>query len=295
MPDVAILIPTHEHAELLPFALRSALRQDGPSVEILVVGDGVEDVTREALAPFLADPRVRFFDLVKGERHGELLRHAALLESSAPIVCYLSDDDLLLPSHVAHVVGLLREADFVTGAPVNVWPDGSLRYNAFDLGRPEFRQVLLAGRGGGGLTGVAHTRELYDRLPVGWSPAPPDVPTDIYMWRRFVALPGFRGATSETLTSLVFPSPLRAHMTMAERVAELRLWESRLCDPDFQQELAQLVAIAARRAAERLKLTSLAVEAELHRVQATRWWRARRALAEFRPARKLRTIRREAR
>jgi hypothetical protein len=295
MSDVAILIPTHRHAELLPFAIRSALAQQGPSVEIFVVGDGVEDVTREAVAPFLVDPRVRFSDFAKGERHGERLRHEVLLESSAPIVCYLSDDDLLLPSHVAQVVRLLGDVDFVTGAPVNIWPDGSLRYNAFDLARPEFRQVLLTGRGGGGLTGVAHTRELYERLPAGWSPAPPDVPTDIHMWRQFAVLPGFRGATSDTVTSLAFPSPLRTQMTTAERVAELASWERRLHDPDFPDELEQLVAVAARGAAERLKLTSFALEDELHRVQATRWWRIRRALAELEPVRALRTRRREAR
>jgi len=117
VPEVAILVPTHRHAALLPFALRSALAQEGPSVEVLVVGDGVEDDTREAVAPFLADRRVRFFDFAKGERHGERWRHDALLETSAPIVCYLSDDDLLLTSHVSQVVALLRDVDLVTGAP----------------------------------------------------------------------------------------------------------------------------------------------------------------------------------
>ena len=212
MPDVAILIPTHRHAELLPFALRSALRQEGLSFEVLVVGDGVDDVTRAALAPFLVDPRVRFFDLPKGERHGELLRHAALLESSAPIVCYLSDDDLLLPSHVAQAVALLRDVDFVSGAPVTVWPDGSLRYNAFDLGRSEFRQLLLAGRGGGGLTGVAHTRELYERLPVGWSPAPPDVPTDLLHVASVRGAPGIQGCNVRDIDVARVPeSPQGAH------------------------------------------------------------------------------------
>jgi glycosyltransferase involved in cell wall biosynthesis len=295
MADVAILVPTHRHAELIPFALRSALAQEGPSIEVLVVGDGVEDATREALTPFLEDSRVRFFDHAKGARHGERLRHEALLQSSAPIVCYLSDDDLLLPAHTAQVVEMLREVDFVTGAPVNVWPDGSLRYNAFDLGRPEFRQVLLEGRGGGGLTGVAHTREVYERLPVGWRPAPADVPTDIHMWRQFVTLPGFAGATCKRLTSLVFPSVLRADMTTAERVAELARWERHLGDPAFPEELEHLVGLAARKAAERLKLTSLALEAELGRVQATRWWRARRTFAELKPVRALRTMRRGAR
>ena len=62
MTDASILIPTHRHPALLPFALRSALAQEGVTVEVLVVGDGVEDDTRAALAPFLEDDRVWSFD-----------------------------------------------------------------------------------------------------------------------------------------------------------------------------------------------------------------------------------------
>ena len=41
MADATILIPTHRHASLLPYAVRSALAQQGTSVEVFVVGDGV--------------------------------------------------------------------------------------------------------------------------------------------------------------------------------------------------------------------------------------------------------------
>lgn len=295
MTDATILIPTHRHAALLPYAVRSALAQEGVDIEVFVVGDGVEDDTRQALAPFLSDPHLQFFDCPKGERHGERLRHEALQESKSPIVCYLSDDDLLLPGHVAQMQELLKGADFAHDLPVNVWPDGRLRYNAFDLGQPEFVELLAVGRGGGGLTGVAHTRDAYNRLPFGWRPAPASVPTDVYMWQQFLAIPGFRGATGDRLTSLVFPSPLRTHMTDDERAAELERWQQRIVDPEFPTELETLVAVAARRAAERLKLTALRFERELDRVQSTRWWRARRGLAELRPVRALRARRREGR
>lgn len=295
MTAATILIPTHRHAKLLPYAVRSALAQEGVEIEVFVVGDGVEDDTRRALAPFVLDPRLRFFDCPKGERHGERLRHEALQESSAPIVCYLSDDDLLLPGHVAQIQELLKGADFAHDLPVNVSPDGSLRYNAFDLGRPEFVELLAAGQGGGGLTGAAHTQDAYDRLPFGWRPAPPSVPTDVYMWQQFLTIPGFRGVTGDRLTSLVFPSPLRTHMTAATRAAELERWQQRIVDPEFPTELEILVAVAARRAAERLKLTVVRLERELDRVQRTRWWRARRGLAELRPVRALRARRREGR
>jgi hypothetical protein len=292
--DALVLVPTHDHAGFLPYAVRSALDQENADVEVFVVGDGVDDDTREALASFRRDTRVRFFDFPKGQRHGERLRHDALQESTAPIVCYLSDDDLLLPGHVAQMRLLLEEADMARDLPVNIGPDGSLRYNAFNLGRPEFVELLKAARGGGGLTGVAHTRAVYERLPFGWRPAPLDVPTDIYMWQQLVALPGFRGVTGDHLTSLVFPSPLRTHMTVQERVDELERWWQRSREPEFPAELDRLVAEAARLATERLKLASVRLEQELHAVQATRWWRARVRLARFRRLRALRERRRGA-
>jgi glycosyltransferase involved in cell wall biosynthesis len=295
MTDATILIPTHRHAELLPYAMRSALAQEGVEIEIFVIGDGVEDDTRQALASFLADPRVRFFDCPKGERHGERLRHEALQDSTSPIVCYLGDDDLLLPGHVAQMRELLEEADLAHDLPVNVWPDGSLRYNAFNLARPEFVELLAAGRGGGGLTGVAHTRKAYDRLPYGWRPAPPGMPTDIHMWQQFITIPGFKGVTGDRLTTLKFPSPLRTHMSVAERVFELEQWQRRIIDPEFPAELDVLAVLAARRATDRLKLTTVRLELELDRIQRTRWWRARRAFAELRPVRALRAKRRKAR
>ena len=100
------------------------------------------------------------------------------------------------------------------------------------------------------------------------------------MWQQFVTLPNFRGATSDRLTSLAFPSPLRAELTDDDRVAELEQWERRLQDPRLPDELETLTFAAARRATERLKLTSLRLEAELEGIQRTRWWRARRAVAE---------------
>jgi glycosyltransferase involved in cell wall biosynthesis len=286
--DATILIPTHDHAKLLPYAVRSALAQTDADIELFVVGDGVGDDTRHALEPFLSDSRVRFFDHPKGQRHGERYRHEALQESTAPIVCYLCDDDLLLPGHVSQMRDLLQDVDLAHDAPLGVQPDGSLRFNAVDLGDPAFLELLEAGRVGG-LTGVSHTRAAYDRLPRGWQPAPANVHTDVHMLRQFAALPGFRAATGRRLTSLAFSSPQRTHMSADEREDELREWEERLADPDFLACLDAVVADAAWQAALRLKLTSWRLERELDRVQRTRWWRARRAAAELRPIRSLRS------
>jgi hypothetical protein len=285
MPDATILIPTYRHAELLPFAVRSALAQVGSSFEVFVVGDGVEDDTRAALDPYLSDERVRFFDRPKGGRNGELLRHEALQQASGDIVCYLSDDDLLLPWCVGTMRELLVRADMAQDLPVNVSPDGVLRYHGFNLGRPEFVELMAAGLGGGGLTGAAHTRGFYERLPFGWRPAPASTPSDMYMFRQLASMPGFKGVTSDHLTALRFPSSTRRGMSLEQRVQELARWERRLGDPGLRAELDHLTALAARAAAERLKLVVVERERELERIRKTRWWRLRVWSADSPPGR----------
>lgn len=296
MTDATILIPTFRHPRLLPYALRSALAQEGVSLEVLVVGDGVEDDTREALAPFLEDERVRFFDYPKGERHGERHRHEALREASGRVVLYLSDDDLLLPDHAAEMIRLLERADFAHSAPYLVRPEGSLEFAPIDLSEPGFWPFLLRGRWNKiGLTGSAHTLEAYRRLPHGWRPAPADVWTDLHMWRQFLELPGLRARTGTRITALHLPEQHRLGLSMEERVAELERWWARLRSPGFGEQLEREAAEALRHTAVRHELRIQELKRTLAAVQATRLWRARTRLASLRPLRALLARRRTAR
>jgi hypothetical protein len=260
MTDATILIPTHDHAALLPFAVRSALAQEGVSIELVVVGDGVGDDTREALEPFRADGRIRFHDRPKGARHGERLRHDALQEATGRIVCYLSDDDLLLPDHAATMAGLLTDADFAHSAPAYVEEDRSLAFLPMDIARNDFRALLLSADVSFSLSGAAHTLDAYRRLPHGWRPAPPGIWTDLYMWQQFLSLDGLRGVTSRRLTHLHFPSPVRVDWTVSERVAELAEWEQSLGKPRFAGELASRLEKAVFVAGENYRAAAIAHE-----------------------------------
>ena len=171
MVDATILIPTFRHPQLLPYSIESALAQTA-ACEILVVGDGVEDDTRTAIKPYL--PAVRFFDMPKGKRNGELHRHHALRQAKGRIVCYLGDDDLLLPEHCAEMAALLEHADFAHSYPVFVRENGVLSPGLVDLSQDRYRQEMLDGECQVSLTGAAHTLDMYWRLPFGWRPAPPE-------------------------------------------------------------------------------------------------------------------------
>jgi glycosyltransferase involved in cell wall biosynthesis len=278
MVDASILVPTHRHVSLLPFALESALDQEGASVEVLVVGDGVEDATREVLRRYEHDERVRFFDFPKGPRNGEAYRHGVLGEARGTIVCYLSDDDLLLRDHVAEMGRLLEEADFAHPVSARIVGDGELQVFPWNYGRPEFREAGRTRVGSLGLTGVAHTLEAYRRLPFGWRTTPAGMPTDHHMWRQWLDLPGLRAVMGERLTYLNFPDPFWKEMPEEERSAALAGWFRRLREPGFAEELELLLRRATLRAAEDYHLWARSEQANAEALCSSRTWRLRRLL-----------------
>ncbi len=296
MTDATIVIPTHRHAALLPYSVRSALAQEGVSLELFVVGDGVEDDTRAALEPFLSDPRVRFFDFPKGQRHGERSRHEALQEASGRVVCYLSDDDLLLRDHVTEMAQLLDGVDFAHSAPLFVMPDGSLMYAPVDVARPRFQALLRRGDWNHiSLTGTAHTLVAYRRLPHGWRPAPQGIWSDLYMWQQLLRLPDFRGRTARRLTHLHFPDSLRRDLTVTERVAELDSWWRRMQQNGFADDLARAAAEVVQDTAVEREAWIHELEGEIREIQATRLWRFRTRVATSWPLRELLARRHRAR
>jgi glycosyltransferase involved in cell wall biosynthesis len=95
MPDVSVVIPTHNRRGLLSLTLRSALRQRGVDLEVVVVDDGSTDGTA-GMVERLADPRVRIL------RHTTPLgvsssRNMGIATARGRWVAFLDDDDLWAP------------------------------------------------------------------------------------------------------------------------------------------------------------------------------------------------------
>ena len=278
MVDATILVPTHRHVTLLPHALASALDQEGAAVELFVVGDGVEDATREVVAHHAGDRRVRFFDFPKGPRNGEAYRHEVLQEAAGRIVCYLSDDDLLLRDHVAGMGRLLEQADFAHPVSARILADGELEVFPWNYGRPEFRDAGRERVGSVGLTGVAHTLEAYRRLPFGWRTTPAGMPTDHHMWRQWLDLPGLRAKMGERLTYLNFPDPFWKEIPDEARATALADWLRRSREPGFADELDLLLRHATMKAAEDYHLWARDEQRNAEALRSSRTWRLRRLL-----------------
>jgi GalNAc5-diNAcBac-PP-undecaprenol beta-1,3-glucosyltransferase len=247
MCRASVLIPTHEHAATLPFAVASVQAQGIDDIEILIVGDGVNDELRAIVERLRADDaRIKFFDFPKGPRNGEMHRDGVVRQAAGRIVCYQTDDDLWLPGHLEDMEAALESADFVGSMTANVMIDGQIWAYFFDQTRPEFREPWLAGKLNGfgtwandgfGLASTAHRMEAYLRLPEGWTTTPSGTPTDQFMWMKFVRQPWCRIKVLPWPTTARFPAGDRLDWTAQQHVAEKARWLEIMATPAGTQQL----------------------------------------------------------
>lgn len=265
-----VIVPTHDHGPTLRLSLGSALAQTVEDIEVLVIGDGVPDVTREIVGELSrSDERLRFFDHPKGPRHGELYRHEALAQARGEIVCYLSDDDLWFPEHVATMQKLLDRHDFANALPVHATVEGVVASLVVDLEDRRFPERMVRGTSFIPLSCGAHTLDAYRRLPEGWSTTPPGIFTDLFMWQKFLRQPGCRVRSGTVPTLLLFPSRGRRDSTSDERVEELERWASKVADERWRQDfIAEVLDSTVRDRAR--------IAADLADAHGTRTFRLRR-------------------
>ncbi len=111
-PRLSVVIPTYNRARYLAAAVESALAQECPELEILVVDDGSTDDTPAVMARF-TDPRVRY--LPQGKSGAPGTRNTGAAQARAEWLLWLDSDDTLLPGWVAR---LLRELTWGEAADV---------------------------------------------------------------------------------------------------------------------------------------------------------------------------------
>lgn len=246
MPAATVLIPTHDHGPTLRHSVASALNQTAEDFEVLVVGDGVPEVTRELMGELAGqDDRVRFLDRPKGEHRGERLRHDAISEARSEIVCYLADDDLWLPTHLEELLPLLAHADFVAAPAAVVGPRGDIHAAPVQLAAPFVRERLMAGKLDLPLSCVGHTVAAYRGHPTGWVAPPAGRGSGLTMWQRFLEQPGLRAAAGDRVTVLNFKSTEREDVSAEGRALELESWAKNLGDPGAELDLTRATLASA--------------------------------------------------
>ena len=95
-PLVSAVIPTYNRPSLVLGAVKSALNQTHPNMEVIVVVDGPDNSTHRALGE-IADPRIRIITLP--QHQGACgARNAGVQAAKGEWVAFLDDDDEWLPA-----------------------------------------------------------------------------------------------------------------------------------------------------------------------------------------------------
>ena len=102
-PDVSFIIAAFNAEETVTRAVRSALRQEGVEVEVIVVDDASVDATADIVAR-IDDQRVRLVRLARNGGPGAA-RNAGLDVATGRYVAVLDSDDTVQPDRMARLVG----------------------------------------------------------------------------------------------------------------------------------------------------------------------------------------------
>ena len=157
-PQFSILLPTHNRAEVLPFAIRSVLAQSIEDFELLIVGDGCTDTTSEVIKSF-DDWRIRWFDLPKAAYFGYANRNIALRQAKGSLIAFMAHDDLWLSDHLEILADAFKDkkTEIAYSRPMWVTPDGAIIPGTFDLRKNTTLEAFLKRKRNGIPAGtVAH-------------------------------------------------------------------------------------------------------------------------------------------
>lgn len=239
---VTVLLPIHRGPVFVRRAIACVQTQTLRDFHLVVVGDGAPPATAEAVAQIAAnDPRITYRAYPKGERHGEAHRHAVLSGADSEFVAYLDDDGLWFPNHLAVLREMLAEADYGQTQHLRYERRDALRAILGSLDDEVLRnRMRLHLVNFFGIANFGHRLEAYRRLPVGWSPAPAEVPTDLFMFAKFIAETDLRPATSFRVTALFLERPV-GDATEAAIALHTDWHDALISDPSLQERLQTIV------------------------------------------------------
>jgi glycosyltransferase involved in cell wall biosynthesis len=123
-PDVSVILPCFNGRKWLRRSLVSVLDQKNAALELIVIDDGSEDPPIDICNDF-RDERLRFVSTSHGGKGAALNRGAA--EARAGILCFIDQDDIMLPGRLEGQLRALRShrsVDAVYSDYERVFDDG---------------------------------------------------------------------------------------------------------------------------------------------------------------------------
>jgi hypothetical protein len=210
VPRHSLILPTHNRADVVGFAIRSVLDQTDGDFELFVVGDGCTDATGAVVQSF-DDTRVHWLDLPKAPHYGYANRNIALKQASGEFIAYIAHDDLLFPDHLARLSAQLdrEHADWIFSRPLWVSMQGVVvPYSVTLLHDDERRSYMVEGNPIP-MSCVMHRRRVIEYA--GWWPD--DVPSsaDWVYWKSILANGGVLASHRQPTTLHFVADWRRAH------------------------------------------------------------------------------------
>ncbi|MCB0346339.1 MAG: glycosyltransferase [Bdellovibrionales bacterium] len=222
-PKFSVLIPTHNRADVLSYAIESVLAQSESSFELLVVGDGCSDNTAEVVASYTDDSRVHWYDFPKAHGFGYANRNKALRDARGRYIAFLGHDDIYFPDHLEILGRHLdenSEINAVYSRPLWVDVGGEVIPSPWNLNDPQMYEYFFTERNEIPALCFLYRAELHEQI--GYWDETIEKAGDWDLWKRVIqAKPGKSFAFEPTPTGLHF----KANWKTSSKIVPSRLWE----------------------------------------------------------------------
>jgi glycosyltransferase involved in cell wall biosynthesis len=141
LPKVSIIIPSFNQAQFLEASIRSALEQDYPNIEYIIVDGGSKDNSVEIIKKY--QDRLAWWISEKDRGHADAL-NKGFSHARGEILAWLNSDDLYLPHAVSEAVAVLKdhpEVGMVYG-DADLIDDSGAPAGKFASKQTSYRQML---------------------------------------------------------------------------------------------------------------------------------------------------------
>ena len=97
--SVSIILPTYNREDFILTAINSVVAQTYNDWELIIIDDGSTDSTKDFIAPYTKDLRIRYYFQKNQERSAA--RNNGIDLAKGKFICFLDSDDYYLSNHLS--------------------------------------------------------------------------------------------------------------------------------------------------------------------------------------------------
>src|SRR4051812_37155949 len=105
-PVVSIIVSAYNRPQVVAFAIKSVVASNFEDWELIVVGDGCNAETEEAVRAF-PDRRIQFHNLPVNTGHQSAPHNRGVELARGEFVFFLNQDDMYFPDHIFRRVAFI--------------------------------------------------------------------------------------------------------------------------------------------------------------------------------------------